>query len=173
MGVRRGRTSRRRLLLMLGAPLVLAGTGFGVASALTGDEDPRHEIHTSLEPLNERFAEYTGELAEAHWQAYDIDDRGDRLTVPSPDHRIRVVGVARLRTGGAVKAMDGGATFFTATPKALPDRLKPYLPTDAQWLRSAHFDKLVAETDTEGPGGSEVCFDPQRDLMYFDLLSVG
>ncbi|MGW6686399.1 hypothetical protein [Streptomyces sp. NPDC054961] len=155
---------------MLGVPLVLAGTGWGVAAAMTGDEDPKRGIRTDLEPLNTRFAPYTGELAGAHWQAYDIDDRGDRLTVPSPDRRIRLVGVARLGAGSARRALDGGSTFFPSAPRDLPGPLKPYLPADAQWQRSAHFDTLVAGSDAETAGTSEICLDVQRDLMYFDLL---
>lgn len=160
---------------MLGAPLLLAGAGFGVYSAVAEeeDDDPKRRIHTHLEPLNERFAEHTGELAEAHWQAYDIDDKGERITLPSPDPRIRLVGVARLRPGGARKAMGDGSTFFTATPKAVPDRLKKYVPADGQWQRSAHFDQLIAEAATETAGASEICIDAQRELMYFDLLALG
>lgn len=160
---------------MLGAPLLLGGAGFAVSAAVAedDDEDPRRRVHTHLEPLNERFAERTGQLAEAHWQAYDIDDKGERITLPSPDPRIRIVGIARLSPGGARKAMGGGSTFFTATPKAVPDRLQKYLPADAQWLRSAHFDQLVAGSATEASGASEVCLDPARDLMYFDLLDLG
>ncbi|MET9467920.1 hypothetical protein ABZY44_24555 [Streptomyces sp. NPDC006544] len=167
---------------MLGAPLVLAGAGWGVAAAMAGDEDPRRRIRTDLEPLNARFAPYTGELPAAHWQAYDIDDHGDRFTLPSPDRRVRVVGVARLGPGGARRAMGDGSTFFAAVPRDLPGPLKPHLPADAQWQRSAHFDTLVAESGTEpagteppgaeSSGTSEICIDAQRDLMYFDLLVI-
>nr|WSX53271.1 hypothetical protein OG409_32750 [Streptomyces sp. NBC_00974] len=173
MDTQRGHTGRRRLLLMLGAPLVLAGAGWGVAAAMAGDEDPERRIRTDPEPLNARFAEYTGELTGAHWQAYDIDDHGDRLALPSPDPRIRLVGIARLRPGGARKAMGDGSTFLAAAPQDPPGLLKPHLPADAQWQRSAHFDTLVAESDAKTSGTSEICLDAQRDLMYFDLLTVG
>ncbi|MCX4524433.1 MULTISPECIES: hypothetical protein [unclassified Streptomyces] len=196
MESQRGRTGRRRFLLILGGPLLLAGTGIGIASALSsageerpgernpgerdsgerdsGEPDP-HRVRTDLAPLKRRFGA-AGELLEAHWQGYDLDGSagGDRY-LPSPDSRLRLVGVARLGAGQVAGILrDAGYSFAAAAPKDLPERLKPYAPADAAWQRAEAFDALVNRPVpglfTSSSGG--FLLDAERDLVCFDVVEL-
>ncbi|WP_328924256.1 hypothetical protein OG429_06120 [Streptomyces sp. NBC_00190] len=175
MESQRGRTSRRRFLLILGGSLLLAGAGVGVGSALSSDEPDPRRVRTDLEPLKLRF-HAAGELTEAHWQGYDVDASagGDRY-IPSPDSRIRLVGVARLGTGqvaGILRNPD--YSFAAAEPKDLPGRLKPYVPAGAAWQRSEAFDTLMNRpgSDLFTSSSGEFLLDAERDLVCFDVIEL-
>ncbi|WP_030759501.1 hypothetical protein [Streptomyces sp. NRRL F-2664] len=182
MDAGRGRIHRRRFLLLAGLPLLSAGAGTACAvrprSDAPGREAPRRDasgsrVRTDLEPLNARFGPSVGSLAEAHWLGYDIDEApGGSRTVPGPDSRIRLVGVARLAAGGAA-AVTGRAEYaFTpaAAPSALPAELAPYAPVGAAWQHSPHFDTYANREGSGGRPSGEYHFDTARDLVRFDLL---
>ncbi|OKK17254.1 hypothetical protein AMK16_20445 [Streptomyces sp. CB00455] len=174
----RGRSDRRRLLVALGAPLLLAGAGAGVAAAVrSGDEPGPRRVRTDSEPLNRRFASVLGELSEAHWQGYDIDGGAGERTVPGPDSRIRLVGVARLRPGRAAEILRvPDHAFAPAEPAPLPAELERYVPAGAAWRGSARFDAYANRPGTAGgPGGDTgrsggYLFDAARDLVRFDVV---
>ncbi|MFF4007635.1 hypothetical protein [Streptomyces sp. NPDC001717] len=172
MDTQRGRTNRRRFLLVAGLPLLAAGGGM---TYLLWPEPDRNPVRTDLKPLNDRFKPYLGELGEAHWLGYDIDEVGrDSRTIPSPDSRIRLVGVAHLPPGGAAAVVRApGRTFAPAEPSALPERLRTYVPAAAAWQHSSEFDAYVNERTLDAKSSSgEYHFDVERDLVRFDVLYV-
>ncbi|WP_030963101.1 hypothetical protein [Streptomyces sp. NRRL S-378] len=168
----RGRVDRRRFLLIAGIPLLTVGAGTAYA-VWPGPDRSGPQVRTDLEPLNARFGPYVGTLVEAHWLGYDIDEPpGGSRTVPGPDSRIRLVGVARLAAGGAA-AVTGRAEYaFTpaAAPSEPPAPLVPYLPAGAAWQHSPRFDAHANREGAEGNPSGEYLFDPARDLVRFDLL---
>ncbi|MFC9582362.1 hypothetical protein ACFVJ8_05900 [Streptomyces yangpuensis] len=168
----RGRVDRRRFLLIAGIPLLTVGAGTAYA-VWPGPDRSGPQVRTDLEPLNARFGPYVGTLVEAHWLGYDIDEPpGGSRTVPGPDSRIRLVGVARLAAGGAA-AVTGRAEYaFTpaAAPSEPPAPLVPYLPAGAAWQHSPKFDAHANREGAEGNPSGEYLFDPARDLVRFDLL---
>ncbi|WP_052757881.1 hypothetical protein [Streptomyces yangpuensis] len=168
----RGRVDRRRFLLIAGVPLLAVGAGTAYA-AWPGPDRPGPQVRTDLEPLNARFGPYVGTLVEAHWLGYDIDEPpGGSRTIPGPDSRIRLVGVARLAPGGAA-AVTGRAEYaFTpaAAPSEPPASLVPYLPAGAAWQHSPQFDAHANREGAEGNPSGEYLFDPARDLVRFDLM---
>ncbi|MEW2139308.1 hypothetical protein AB0892_22415 [Streptomyces sp. NPDC005409] len=169
MDTRRGRTNRRRFLLIAGLPLLTLGGGM---TYLLWPQPYRIPVRTDLEPLNERFRPHLGELTGAHWLGYDVDDEaGGGRSLPSPDSRVRLVGVARLAPGGAAAIVGApGRTFTSAAPSALPHALDPYLPAAAVWQHSPEFDAYAnRETPGARPSGMYL-FDTARDLVCFDLL---
>ncbi|MGW9069540.1 hypothetical protein ACWGQT_08840 [Streptomyces yangpuensis] len=176
--VRRGRVDRRRFLLIAGVPLLAVGAGTACA-VRPGPARPGPQVRTDLEPLNARFGPYMGTLVEAHWLGYDIDEPpGGSRTIPGPDSRIRLVGVARLTAGGAA-AVTGRAEYaFTPTPTAAaapsepPAPLVPYLPAGAAWQHSPQFDAHANQGGADGNRSGEYLFDTARDLVRFDLLYV-
>ncbi|MGW7437684.1 hypothetical protein [Streptomyces sp. NPDC054849] len=166
----RGRTNRRRFLLIAGIPLLSVG---GLTAYAAWPQPYRHEVRTDPEPLNRRFKPYLGELTDPHWLGYDIDESGDDRSIPSPDSRVRLVGVAHLPTGGAAAIVrHPDHTFRPAAPSALPGPLKPYLPAAAAWQHSPEFD-AYANRGGSGPDVSpsgRYPFDTARDLVHFDVL---
>ncbi|WP_405787701.1 hypothetical protein OG753_07115 [Streptomyces sp. NBC_00029] len=175
MDVQRGRTDRRRFLLIAGLPVLTVGAGL---TYLLWPEPPyRPEVRTDLEPLNRRLGPFLGELTDAHWLGYDIDASGagdDRI--PSPDSRIRLVGAARLPAGGAaaITAKPDHA-FAPGAPSGLPAPLKKYLPADAAWQHSPGFDAYAngqggKSEASDGTPSGRYLFDVARDLVHFDLL---
>ncbi|MFD7261081.1 hypothetical protein [Streptomyces sp. NPDC059874] len=170
MDTRRGRTNRRRFLLIAGLPLLAVGGGM---TYLLWPEPYRNPVRTDLEPLNERFKPYLGELSEAHWQGYDIDEatQGSR-TIPGPDSRIRLVGIAHLPPGGAAAVVRApGRTFAPAEPPALPGPLKKHLPAVAAWQHSPEFDAYMNGKSSDASGASGAFhFEVERDLVHFDVL---
>lgn len=171
MDERRGHTHRRRFLMIAGVPLLTMGGGLAY---LLRPEPYTIPVRTDLEPLNSRFRPWLGELTAAHWLGYDIDEPpgGDR-SIPSPDSRIRLVGIARLSPGGAatiVRAPD--RAFVSATPSALPAALEPYLPSGAAWQRSPEFDAHANQDTSHGYRSGEYLLDVARDLVCFDVLHV-
>ncbi|MGW2274204.1 hypothetical protein [Streptomyces yangpuensis] len=168
----RGRVDRRRFLLIAGIPLLAAGAGTAYA-LWPGPDRSGPQVRTDLKPLNARFGPYVGTLVEAHWLGYDIDEPpGGSRTVPGPDSRIRLVGVARLTAGGAA-AVTGRAEYaFTpaAAPSEPPAPLVPHLPAGAAWQHSPQFDAHANREGAEGNPSGEYLFDPARDLVRFDLL---
>lgn len=173
LDARRGRTDRRRFLLLAGLPLLAVGAGAACA-VRPGPDAGGQQVRTDLEPLNARFGPYVGTLAEAHWIGYDIDEPpGGSRTVPGPDSRVRLVGIARLAAGGAA-AITGRAEYAFppggAAPSALPDELEPYAPGGATWQHSAQFDAYANHEGAEGHPTGEYLFDTARDLVRFDLL---
>ncbi|MEW5533991.1 hypothetical protein [Streptomyces virginiae] len=173
MEAQRGRTDRRRFLLLAGIPLLTVGAGTAYA-VWPGPAEPGPQVRTDLEPLNARFGPYVGTLAEAHWLGYDIDEPpGGSRTVPGPDSRIRLVGIARLTAGGAA-AITGRAEYAFApggaAPSALPAELEPYARGGATWQHSPQFDAYANHEGAEGHPSGEYHFDTARDLVRFDLL---
>ncbi|WP_143568851.1 hypothetical protein [Streptomyces amritsarensis] len=170
----RGRLDRRRFLLIAGLPLLTAGAGTACA-AWPGSGRPGPRVRTDLEPLNARFGPYVGSLGEAHWLGYDLDEEpgsAESRTIPGPDSRIRLVGVARLAAGGAA-AVTGKAEYaFTpaAAPSPLPAALAPYAPAGAAWQHSRKFDAYANHEGAQGRPSGEYLFDADRDLVRFDLL---
>ncbi|MFA7766675.1 hypothetical protein [Streptomyces sp. NRRL S-448] len=175
MDTQRGRTNRRRFLLIAGLPLLTVGAGM---TYLLWPEPPsRAEVRTDLEPLNRRLGPFLGELTDAHWLGYDIDDTGDDRGIPSPDSRVRVVGVAHLPAGGAAAITGKPDHAFAAAgaPSGLPAALKQHLPAAAAWQHSPAFD---AYANSQGAGGQasdgipsgRYLFDTARDLVHFDVL---
>ncbi|MFG2990437.1 hypothetical protein ACGFZK_14295 [Streptomyces sp. NPDC048257] len=173
-GDQRGRTNRRRFLLIAGLPLLTVGAGL---TYLMWPEPPhRPEVRTDPEPLNRRLGPFLGELTDAHWLGYDIDGAGDDRSIPGPDSRIRVVGVAHLPAGGAA-AITGGPdhAFAPGVPADPPAPLKPYLPAGASWQHSPAFDAYAdgegAKTQAaDGSPTGRYHFDTTRDLVHFDVL---
>ncbi|APU38961.1 hypothetical protein [Streptomyces sp. TN58] len=172
---RRAPADRRRFLLFAAVPLLAAcaGTAYAVWPG-PAPSGPRVRVRTDPEPLNARFGPYVGTLVEAHWLGYDIDEpSGGSRTVPGPDSRIRLVGIARLAAGGAA-AVTGRAEYaFTsggAAPSALPAELEPYAPAGAAWQHSPRFDAHANKGQSEGNPSGRYHFDPARDLVRFDLL---
>ncbi|MFI8388480.1 hypothetical protein [Streptomyces sp. NPDC085540] len=175
MDTQRGRTDRRTFLLIAGLPLLTVGAGM---TYLLWPEPPRRpEVRTDLEPLNRRLGPFLGELSDAHWLGYDIDGPDDDRSIPSPDSRVRVVGVAHLPTGraAAITGKPDHAFAAAGAPSDLPAPLKQYLPAGAPWQHSPDFDAYA-----NGPGaGSQASggipsgrylFDTARDLVHFDVL---
>ncbi|WP_406087003.1 hypothetical protein [Streptomyces virginiae] len=176
MDTQRGRTNRRRFLLIAGLPLLTVGGGL---TYLMWPEPPRGpEVRTDLEPLNRRLGPFLGELTDAHWLGYDIDGTGDSRSIPGPDSRIRVVGVARLPAGGAAAITGKPDHAFAAAggaPSDLPAALKQYLPAAATWQHSPSFDTYAngqgaAGQASDGIPSGRYLFDTARDLVHFDVL---
>ncbi|MFD9475226.1 hypothetical protein [Streptomyces nojiriensis] len=175
MDIQRGRTNRRRFLLIAGLPLLTVGAGM---TYLLWPEPPRRtEVRTDLEPLNRRLGPFLGELTDAHWLGYDIEDAADDRSIPGPDSRIRVVGVAHLPAGGAAAITGKPDHAFAATgaPSDLPTALKQHLPADAAWQHSPGFDAYANGQGAAGqaPDGiptGRYLFDTARDLVHFDVL---
>ncbi|MGW6980500.1 hypothetical protein ACWGE1_13790 [Streptomyces sp. NPDC054932] len=174
MDVQRGRTNRRRFLLIAGLPLLTVGAG--LTYAMWPGPPYTHKVRTDLEPLNRRLGPFLGELTDAHWLGYDIDGKGNGRTVPSPDSRIRVVGVAHLSAGGAA-AITGKPdhAFGPGAPSDPPAPLKPYLPAAAAWRHSPGFDAYAdgqgaGSQATDGKPAGRYLFDTARDLVHFDVL---
>ncbi|MFJ7589031.1 hypothetical protein ACIQZO_16950 [Streptomyces sp. NPDC097617] len=176
MDAQRGRTDRRRFLLIAGLPLLTVGAGL---TYLMWPEVPyRPRVRTDLEPLNRRFGRFLGTLADAHWLGYDIDSAGDDRSIPSPDSRIRVVGFAHLAGGGASAITGRPEHAFAAgapsEPPAPPESLKPYLPAGGNWRHSPGFDAYADNRDAvswaaDGSPAGRYYFDTDRDLVHFDV----
>ncbi|MFJ3723425.1 hypothetical protein ACIPYQ_12740 [Streptomyces sp. NPDC090045] len=166
-----GRTSRRRFLLIAGLPLLAAG-GLTAYAAWPEPDRSKVRVRTDLKPLESRFGTYVGELTEAHWVGYDIDESPGDRTIPSPDSRIRLVGVARLAAGGAAAIVRNAEYAFTpAVPaSALPAPLEKYSPADAAWQHSPQFDAYVNRPQSDGHPSGAYHLDEARDLVHFDLL---
>ncbi|MFG2336223.1 hypothetical protein [Streptomyces yangpuensis] len=168
----RGRVNRRRFLLIAGIPLLTVGAGTAYA-VWPGPDRSGPQVRSDLDPLNARFGPYVGTLVEAHWLGYDIDEPpGGSRTIPGPDSRIRLVGVARLTAGGAAAVTGRTQYAFTpaAAPSAPPAPLAPYLPAAAAWQHSPRFDAHANREGVEGNPSGEYLFDTARDLVRFDLL---
>ncbi|MFI1652053.1 hypothetical protein ACH4XT_34710 [Streptomyces avidinii] len=170
----RGHTDRRRFLLIAGLPLLTAGAGLTYLLWPGRTRPSEAEVRTDTEPLNRRLRLFLGELTDAHWLGYDIDESGggDR-SIPGPDSRVRLVGVAHLSAGGAA-AITGRPehAFAPAAPSELselPDALKQYVPA-AAWQHSPGFDAYANETGPEGTPSGRYLFDTARDLVQFDIM---
>lgn len=168
MDTQRGH-SRRRFLLGAGVPLLLIGGGIGYAR--WPEEEARQKVRTDLEPLNRRFWTALGDVSDAHWLGYDIDETaGDRM-IPSPDSRIRLVGMAHLKPGTANRILRDPAHQFEATAlTTLPVELKPYVPSAAAWRQSGTYDKGALQEGLDVIPSGSFCFDGIRDLVYFDYV---
>lgn len=169
MDAQRGLSSRRRLLLGLGAPLLLGAAGLGYVMWPEGEE--AEKVRTDLAPLNRRFWTALGDVSDAHWLGYDIDESGSDRTVPSPDSRMRLVGVAHLKQGTANRIMRDPAHHFEVGSLAgLPAPLKPYIPSSAAWKQSTTYDKVALEEGLNVVPSGTFRFDGIRDLVYFDYV---
>ncbi|MFE4631771.1 hypothetical protein ACFRJ1_00145 [Streptomyces sp. NPDC056773] len=169
MDAQRGLSSRRRLLLGLGAPLLLGAAGLGYA--VWPESGGGEKVRTDLGPLNRRFWTALGDVSDAHWLGYDIDETGNGRSVPKPDSRVRLVGVARLKQGTANRIMRDPAHRFEVGPlSGLPAPLKPYVPSSAAWKQSATYDKVALEEGLDVIPSGTFRFDGIRDLVYFDYV---
>ncbi|MFD6890595.1 hypothetical protein [Streptomyces sp. NPDC059957] len=169
MSAQRGLSSRRRLLLGLGAPLLLGAAGLGYA--MWPEEEKAEKVRTDLAPLNRRFWTALGDVSDAHWIGYDIDESGSDRSVPGPDSRMRLVGVARLKQGTANRIMSDPAHRFEVGPLVGPPAaLKPYIPSSAGWKQSVTYDKVALEEGLDVVPSGTFRFDGIRDLVYFDYV---
>ncbi|MFI8360664.1 hypothetical protein ACIGD1_10945 [Streptomyces sp. NPDC085612] len=170
MDPQRGRTNRRRFLLIAGIPLL--GLAGGTAYALKPPPPYRHRVRTDLDPLNTRLRPYLGDLAEAHWVGYDVDGPAEDRGIPGPDSRIRLVGVARLAAGGAEAIVSNPEYDFApgAAPTGLPEPLAPHLPAGAAWRHSPKFDAYANPPGARPQVSGRFSFDTARNLVCFDLL---
>ncbi|MEU9162019.1 hypothetical protein AB0D29_17315 [Streptomyces sp. NPDC048424] len=166
-----GRTNRRRFLLIAGLPLLAVG-GLTAYAAWPEPDPSRVRVRTDLDPLKSRFGTYVGELTEAHWLGYDMDESPGDRSIPSPDSRIRLVGVARLAAGGAAAIVRNAEYAFTpaAPASALPAPLQKYLPADAAWQHSPQYDAYVNRPQSDAVPSGEYHLDEARDLVRFDLV---
>ncbi|MFJ6755096.1 hypothetical protein ACIQNK_08720 [Streptomyces sp. NPDC091273] len=165
------RTNRRRFLLIAGLPLLAVG-GLTAYAAWPQPDPSKIRVRTDLKPLQSRFGTYVGELTEAHWLGYDIDESAGDRTIPSPDSRIRLVGVARLAAGGGAAIVRNAEYAFApaAPPSALPAPLGQYLPADAAWQHSPRFDAHANRPQSGALPSGEYHIDEARDLVRFDLV---
>lgn len=169
MGTQRGLTSRRRLLLGLGAPLLLGAAGLGYA--VWPEEEGAEKVRTDLGPLNRRFWTALGDVSDAHWLGYNIDESDSERTVPGPDVRMRLVGTARLKRGAANRITRDPAHHFEVKPlSAVPGPLQPYIPASAGWRQSDTYDKRALEEGLNVVPSGTFSFDGIRDLVYFDFV---
>ncbi|MFG3345778.1 hypothetical protein ACGF1Z_12045 [Streptomyces sp. NPDC048018] len=142
----------------------------GLAAVLGACTSPSNSwedstVRTDSEPLERRFAAL-GPLSDAHWLGTVLGAEG-RGSVPGPTD-VRVVGFARMRTGG-VRALAGAPQwrFRSATPSAPPEPLLPYLPESARWVRSPSFDDEVTGRRYAGT----FYLDESEDRVYFDTTN--
>ncbi|MFI5765894.1 hypothetical protein ACIA8F_33810 [Streptomyces sp. NPDC051563] len=173
MDARRGLSSRRRLLLGLGAPLLLGAAGLGYA--VWPEAESGEKVRTDLGPLNRRFWTALGDVSGAHWLGYSngapLSETADDRSVPSPDSRMRLVGVAHLQQGTANRIMRDPAHHFEVSSLAgLPVPLKPYVPSSAAWKQSETYDKVALEEGLSVIPSGTFRFDGIRDLVYFDYV---
>lgn len=173
MSAQRGLGSRRRLLLGLGAPLLLGAAGLGYA--VWPEEETTEKVRTDLAPLNRRFWTALGDVSDAHWLGYDIDElesgSNSGRSVPSPDSRMRLVGVAHLKEGTANRITSDPAHHFEVGPlTAPPAALKRYIPSSAAWKQSVTYDKVALEEGLDVIPSGTFRFDGIRDLVYFDYV---
>lgn len=169
MDTQRGHTNRRRFLLAVGTPLLLLGGG--LTYTFWPEEEDAEKVRTDLAPLNRRFWTALGDVSDAHWLGYDIDESNNDRSIPSPDSRVRLVGIARLKPGTANRILRDPAHHFEATAlSTLPDKLKPYVPSAAAWRQSATYDARALEEGLNVVPSGSFCFDGIRDLVYFDYV---
>lgn len=169
MSARQGFSSRRRLLLGLGAPLLLGAAGLGYA--MWPEEESAEKVRTDLAPLNRRFWTALGDVTDAHWLGYNIDESDSARSVPSPDSRMRLVGVAHLKHGTANRIMSDPAHHFEVGPlSAPPAPLKPYIPSSAAWKQSLTYDKVALEEGLDVIPSGTFRFEAIRNLVYFDYV---
>lgn len=169
MGAQRSLTNRRRLLLGLGAPLLLGAAGLGYA--VWPEEEDAEKVRTDLAPLNRRFWTALGDVSDAHWLGYDIDESNNDRSIPSPDSRVRLVGIARMEQGRASRITRDPAHHFEAgTLPGVPAPLKPYVPSSSAWQQSASYDKVAVQEGLSVIPSGTFSFDRIRDLVYFDYV---
>ncbi|MEV8537064.1 hypothetical protein [Streptomyces sp. NPDC051211] len=175
-------TSRRGFLALLGGSALLLLPGAAGCSASGSDAEQPVEDHlrvrTDAEPLRKRFTGL-GELSDPHWLGYDVDLAGDRVTIPGPDARIRLVGVAQLPKGAVAAVLRDappGDLFEPAElPADIPAPLAPHLPERSGWRASTAYDLRVLARDPAQPMSNDQA-DGQfflhegRDLVWFDTL---
>lgn len=173
---RHGPTGRRKFLTLAGGILLVGAAGVAGAAALRSEDAPGPDpqrVRTDPEPLDRRFGTALGPLSDAHWIGYDVDaaQQDSRIGPPAPDSRVRLVGLARLRPGGAAAVLaTPGHTFTPAPLTGLPARLEPYVPAGAVWRGSAEFDRTVTTGDPSAEATGGFRFDEAHDLVCFDLL---
>ncbi|GGJ63137.1 hypothetical protein [Streptomyces brasiliensis] len=143
---------------MLGAATILAAC---TSTAKSGAS----KVGTDSEPLECPFAAL-GPLSEVHWLGV-VRGTDSRVSVPGPAD-VRVVGLAKLRAGGATAIVGASQRDFQpATPSRLPETLAQFMPKSAKWVRSESFDREV----TGGTYDGAFYFDPGTDRVYFDTTN--
>ncbi|MFD0723036.1 MULTISPECIES: hypothetical protein [Streptomyces] len=178
-GMRDGRTGRRGILALLGGVALAPLAGTAGCAGLRPDED-RLRVRTDVGPLHKRFAAL-GPLSDAHWLGYDLDAAGRRASVPGPDARIRLVGVARPAPGAvaaALAAAPGGEPFDTvALAGDIPAPLARHVPDRAGWRASPAYDLTVLARDPAQPGAvggdradGRFLLHEADDLVWFDAV---
>ncbi|MFG2295844.1 hypothetical protein [Streptomyces sp. NPDC048603] len=172
MGRQRG--GRRRFLRLLGGSLLLPAAGCTAGS----DRHPpdRLRVRTDPEPVRTRLGAL-GELSDPHWLGYDIDEAGGSRTIPGPDSRIRLVGLARLPEGAVAAALAAvPGTFERAAPPEVPEPLAPHFPAPAaaDWRTSAAYDARVLAPSAGGTANptadGRFFLSEPLGLVWFDVL---
>ncbi|MFD0270084.1 hypothetical protein ACFVGY_26505 [Streptomyces sp. NPDC127106] len=172
-----GAAERRRFLALLGGAALLPLAGTAGCAELRPNED-HLRVRTDVEPLRSRFAAL-GELSGAHWLGYDLDEAGKRQTIPGPDSRIRLVGVARLTEGtvaATLGAAPAGERFETVSlPAELPAPLAKHVPDRAGWWASTAYDlRVLARQPEQSTSGDEAdgrfFLHEEDDLVWFDTV---
>ncbi|MET9603604.1 hypothetical protein ABZZ17_00915 [Streptomyces sp. NPDC006512] len=170
-----GRTGRRRFLALTGAAALLLGAAGAVGAAVLWPEpepEPdRRRVRTDPAPLNSRFEQALGPLSDPHWLGYDVDASSADRYLPSPDSRIRLVGIARMRPGAAAEVLARpGHAFAPAGLPDLPAPLEPHVPAGARWQGSPDFDRAANRPGASVQPSGTYRLDAARDLVWFDVL---
>uniref|UniRef100_A0AAU2JL42 Uncharacterized protein n=1 Tax=Streptomyces sp. NBC_00049 TaxID=2903617 RepID=A0AAU2JL42_9ACTN len=175
MDAQRGRTGRRGFLTLLGgSALLLTGAAAGGYALWPEGPPPDPErVRTDTEPLRARFAAI-GAMSDAHWLGYDINEGAyDDRTIPGPESRIRVVGLARLPQGRAADIVRGPrqVPFSAAVPPHVPKPLRTFVPADAAWQNSPDHDREIDAVPSSADHVEGRYFlDAARDLVWFDAV---
>ncbi|MEU2390165.1 hypothetical protein [Streptomyces sp. NPDC007369] len=172
-----GGTERRRFLALLGGAAVLPLAGAAGCAELRPNED-HLRVRSDIEPLRKRFPAL-GEVSDAHWLGYDLDEAGKRQTIPAPDSRIRLVGVARLAEG-AVAATLGAAPAEerfepVPLPADIPAPLAKHVPDRAGWRASTAYDlRVLARGPAQSSSGDQAegrfFLREEDDRVWFDTV---
>ncbi|MFG2983404.1 hypothetical protein ACGFYQ_19500 [Streptomyces sp. NPDC048258] len=175
MEAQRGRTDRRGLLRLLGGSALLL-TGAAAGGYVLWPEGPPPDperVRTDTEPLRARFASF-GEMTDAHWLGYDINKGAyDDRSIPGPESRIRVVGLARLPQGRAMEAIrrPRPVPFSVGGLSDIPDPLRKFVPAGAVWQNSPDHDLEINTAPSSADHVEGHYFlDAARDLVWFDAV---
>ncbi|MFB7462065.1 hypothetical protein ACFCZ1_00935 [Streptomyces sp. NPDC056224] len=175
MEARRGHTDRRRLLgLFGGSALLLTGAAAGGYALWPEGPPPDPErVRTDTEPLRARFASL-GEMSDAHWLGYAINKGAyDDRSIPGPDSRIRVVGLARLPQGKAAEAVrrPRQVPFSVGGLPQIPAPLRKFVPAGAVWQSSPDHDaEINAAPSSADHVEGRYFLDAARDQVWFDAV---
>ncbi|MFF5449355.1 hypothetical protein [Streptomyces sp. NPDC012888] len=175
----RERVGRREALALLGGLVLLPAAGGCTAGPGEGRDDAppdRLRVRTDVEPVRRRLGKL-GELSDPHWLGYPLDKsgEGERLTVPAHDQRVRLVGLARLPAGAVAATLDAAEEPFEAAGlPEVPEPLRPFLPSGADWRTSGAYDVRVLapgpEKTVNDTADGRFFLERERDLVWFDAV---